>query len=326
MAALAGEKSFMAQSELDDLDDSLACGGGSIPSGGGPAYRLWLAEKAPIPILVAAPHSGRAYPPEVLAAMREADYARLRLEDRHVDLLARAAAAATGAGLLLAEAPRAVLDLNRAPDDIDWDMVAGGAPLRVRHSLANRRARSGLGLIPRRLSGMGEIWRSRLSADALAERIEGIHRPYHAALQQALAAICDQWGAVLLIDLHSMPPLRSVQPGERTAEFVIGDRFGASCDPLIAARALRHLTAAGRIAAHNRPYSGGYVLERHAAPRRRIHALQLEVCRGSYLDARLAEPSARLPGVARLLAGLIRTLAADVAALGGADQHAQAAE
>ena len=32
-------------------------------------------------------------------------------------------------------------------------------------------------------------------------------------------------------------------------------------------------------AAQNRPYSGGYVLDRHGAPERGIHALQVEVCR-----------------------------------------------
>lgn len=314
----------MAEDELRGLDDSLARSGGAIPQGGA-AFRLWLSDSAPMPVLVAAPHSGRAYPPELVAAMREPDYALLRLEDRHADLIAREMARATGAALLLADAPRAVLDLNRAPDDIDWEMITGGGPRPVRHSLANRRARSGLGLIPRRLPGLGEIWRGRLSAEALRERIDGIHRPYHAALQDALEALRDRWGAALLIDLHSMPPLRPSHPGEKRAEFVIGDRFGASCEPALAARALNYLAAAGRPAAHNRPYSGGYVLERHAAPRRGIHAIQLEVCRGAYLDARLAEPSARLPAVARLLAGLVRTLAADTVALGGGGLR-QAAE
>ena len=66
---------------------------------------------------------------------------------------ARMANIALGAGLLVAHAPRAMLDLNRATDDVDWDMIANSKPDGVRHSLANRRARSGLGLVPRRLPG-----------------------------------------------------------------------------------------------------------------------------------------------------------------------------
>ncbi|QYU66084.1 N-formylglutamate amidohydrolase [Leptolyngbya sp. 15MV] len=166
------------------------------------------------------------------------------------------------------------------------------------------------------MPGVGEIWNRRITRAELDERLAGIHQPYHRQLGQALEAIRDRWGAALLIDLHSMPPLRRRLPDDQPAEFVIGDRFGASCDAMLVARALAYLGDAGRGAAHNRPYAGGYVLDRHAQPSRGIHALQLEVCRSTYLDARLSEPSARLPAVARLLAGLVRNLAACTATLG----------
>jgi N-formylglutamate amidohydrolase len=71
-----------------------------------------------------------------------------------------------------------------------------------------------------------------------------------------------------------------------------------------------------RGAAHNRPYAGGYVLERHGAPHEGLHALQLEVDRSSYLDSRLAEPGRGFAAMAGLLTGLVRQLAGDVAALG----------
>ena len=124
-------------------------------------------------------------------------------------------------------------------------------------------------------------------------------------------------GAVLLIDLHSMPPLGLRHPGDRPTEFVVGDRFGASCSHRLSATALDWFARGGRVAVHNRPYAGGYVLDRHAAPARGIHALQVEICRTSYLDARLAEPSARFGSVARTLASLVRTLAADVSLMSG---------
>ncbi|TMM50159.1 N-formylglutamate amidohydrolase [Qipengyuania marisflavi] len=309
-----------------ELQDSAASTGGKIASGGAPAYRLWGVDKAPLPILIAVPHAGRAYPVAVIGAMRDPARSRLRLEDRHVDALAREVAAQTGAALIMAEAPRAMLDLNRATDDVDWGMIAGAREREGRHSAANRRARSGLGLVPRRLPGSGEIWRGPLPREELNSRIAGIHRPYHTALGTALETLRDRWGAALLLDLHSMPPLKARFPDEHAPEFVIGDRFGISCNPLLSAASLRFFAGAGRAAAHNRPYSGGYVLDRHGAPARGMHALQLEVCRTAYLDARLDEPSARLPGVARLLVTLVRTLADNVVALARQDGLSQAAE
>ncbi len=292
--------------------------GGMIPGSGAAAFTLRRPPGVPIPILIAAPHGGRSYPSALIARMRDPDYATLRLEDRHVDRLADAIAQATSAALLVAHAPRALLDLNRATDDMDWSMVAEGASAGTRHSAANRRARSGLGLVPRRLPGIGEIWKSRIPRAELDARVAGVHAPYHAALARTLDDMRDQWGAVLLIDLHSMPPLRARHAGEQPGEFVIGDRFGASCSHRLVASTFDWFERNNRVAVHNRPYAGGYVLDRHAAPARGIHALQIEVCRGSYLDSRMAEPSGRFAGIVRSLAGLIRVLAGDVADMGGA--------
>ncbi|PZT89414.1 MAG: N-formylglutamate amidohydrolase [Citromicrobium sp.] len=276
------------------------------------------------PILIAAPHGGKAYSEELVDNLRNCD-ALLRLEDRHVDLLAREIRALTGVSTIIATAPRALVDLNRAPDDVDWGMVAGLKLTRPRNSLANRRARNGLGLIPRRLPGQGELWKRPLARAELDRRISAIHAPYHAALSRALMQIRDIWGAALLIDLHSMPPLRKRHSDEVRADFVLGDRFGASCDGRLIAAALRYFGQQDRPIAHNRPYSGGYVLDRHGAPRAGIHAIQLEVCRSTYLDRRFDATSPRLPAVARLLSGLMRTLADETAQIGGS-AISQAAE
>lgn len=300
--------------------------GGMIPGAEEPAFTIEMPRGTPIPVMIAAPHAGRCYPPQVWQRMRDPEYSALRLEDRHTDLLAREVAAATGAALLVAQAPRAMLDLNRACDDMDWSMVSGGTPRKTPHSVLNRRSRSGLGLVPRRLGGLGEIWKGPIARAELEARIEGIHRPYHARLASALETLRDRWGAALLVDLHSMPPLKPRFPGDRTAEFVLGDRFGASCDAALAAQSLGYFARFERRTAHNRPYAGGYILDRHGAPARGIHAMQLEICRSSYLDARLAEPSARMPSVARLLTGLVRELGDAVAALGRDGTLALAAE
>lgn len=298
--------------------------GGTIPeSAGHPAFTLSLREPAPVPILIAVPHAGRVYPEALAALMRNQAAASLRLEDRFADLVAEAVARETGASLLVAHAPRAMIDLNRAPDDVDWDMVAGGAPEPRVRLAAGRRARSGLGLVPRRLPGLGELWKRRMTSEELAARIEQVHVPYHAALAGGIEALRDRWGAALLIDLHSMPPLGPKRGADAAPDFVIGDRFGASCDGVLSAAAIDHFARVGSRVAHNRPYAGGYVLDRHAAPARGLHALQVEICRSAYLDAHLQEPGAGLAAVARLMAGLVRRLAEELAASRSLPQAAE---
>lgn len=304
--------------------------GAGHDTGEGTAFTVRAAEPSPIPVLIAAPHGGRAYPPAVVAAMREPARAMLRLEDRRVDELAEAVAAATGAALIVAHAPRAVLDLNRSLEDVDWDMIEPAAGARSpRRRAPSRRARSGLGLVPRRLPGLGEVWAGRLPQAELDARIAAIHAPYHARIEGELARLRRRWGAALLIDLHSMPPLaprHGDATGAAAARFVVGDRFGASCDGSLVSACFAHFARCGHPAAHNRPYAGGYALERHSAPRRGLHALQIEVDRRCYLDAAMRELGAGFAKTAALLSGLVRQLAAETALLAGGGTWPMAAE
>ena len=298
---------------------------GSIPGApaGKPAFALTQRDPAPVPVLIAVPHAGRIYPPDLAEVMRNQAAASLRLEDRYADIVAEAVARETGAALLVARAPRAMIDLNRAPDDIDWEMVAGGLPERRVRNAAGRRARSGLGLVPRRLPGFGELWRRRMTQEELTARIEQVHQPYHTALAAGLERLRDRWGAALLIDLHSMPPLGPKRGHDAAPDFVVGDRFGASCDGALSSAALDHFATAGWRAAHNRPYAGGYVLDRHGATARGVHAMQLEICRSTYLDSELREPGPGLAAVARVLSGFVRRMAEELA---GGRSLPQAAE
>jgi N-formylglutamate amidohydrolase len=290
---------------------------------GQPAFTLLAREPLPIPVLIAVPHAGRSYPASLLGQMRDPAGASLKLEDRYVDLLAREVAGNTGAGLLVSHAPRAMIDLNRAPEEMDWDMLADGAdPQKADLRRTTRRARGGLGLVPRRLPGMGEIWRRGLTRAELDSRLAGVHAPYHAALGAQLRTIRDRWGAALLLDFHSMPPLGPKRGAHASADFVVGDRFGSSCDGALCAAAFDHFATNARRTAHNRPYAGGYVLDRHTAPARGFHGLQIEICRAVYLDERLSEPGAGFDAIAELLSGLVRRLASEFGALGGAMRQA----
>lgn len=309
--------------------DSTSIAGGMVPGCSGiPAFTLTRCEPSPIPVMIAVPHAGRAYGSALIERMRHAAFAAPRLEDRLVDLVAAEAARRTGAALLVAHAPRAMIDLNRASDDVDWEMVGGGAPADPAGFSSGgtmRRARSGLGLVPRRLPGLGELWKRRMERHELEERIALVHEPYHETLSQTLAALQARWGAVLLIDLHSMPPLAARSNGEPAPQYVVGDRFGAACDGALVSSVFSLFAQGGQRAAHNRPYAGGYVLERHARRRDGIHCLQLEIDRTCYLDSRLTEPGPGFGDVTDLVTELVRRVADEVAAMGRDRQRWRAA-
>jgi N-formylglutamate amidohydrolase len=290
--------------------------GGIIP--GTPGTHAWALsgpKPSAIPIVIAVPHAGRAYPGPLLRALRDPQAAALRLEDRLVDSLGSAVARETGAMLLVANAPRAMIDLNRAPEDVDWEMFGrDDRPVAARDE-PSRRARSGLGLIPRRVPGAGELWNRHHKGDELAARIAGIHVPYHHALADVLAGLRARWGVAVLLDLHSMPPIPSKGAGV-PAQFVTGDCFGASCHADLSLAMTAYLEEHGCAAAYNRPYAGGYALERHGNPSRGVHAVQLEIDRSTYLDAGLYRLGDGYPKLVKLLCGLVRKLATEATMLG----------
>ena len=92
------------------------------------------------------PHSGRDYPAELVRRSRLTRLGLRASEDVLVDAL-YAAAPEHGAPLLAATAPRAWLDLNRAPTELDPALIRG-----VRSQGLNQRVAAGLGVVPRVVS------------------------------------------------------------------------------------------------------------------------------------------------------------------------------
>lgn len=240
------------------------------------------------PVVIAVAHAGRQYPDALTAAVRVPVERLAGLEDRHADLLLDDALAA-GATAIVATIARAWIDLNRHPTEVDASMIDPSPP---QTSLRDGpRIRAGLGLVPRRLSGVGEILRGRIDAADLAARIESVHRPYHRAIADALAAARAAHGQAILLDLHSMPPLAGA---DRGVEVVLGDLGGVTAAPSVSAAVMTAAHAAGYRAARNRPYAGGHGVAEHGRPRGQVHAVQLEICRSLYLDASLRAPGAGL--------------------------------
>ncbi|HWL47779.1 MAG TPA: N-formylglutamate amidohydrolase, partial [Sphingomonadaceae bacterium] len=257
------------------------------------------------------PHAGRLYPAALRARAAVPLATLAALEDRHADLLI-AEAAAAGHIVFVARRARSWIDLNRDPREIDPALVE--PPPRAHDIIVSAKVRGGLGLIPRRLNGSGELWRAPLSAAELARRIARDHGPWHDALAAALTAAQTRFGAALLLDCHSMPPVTTANGGA-APEIVIGDRYGRSASGVLVARLVAIAEAMGFAVACNTPYAGGYTLDRHGVPARGRHAIQIEIDRRLYLEPDLRAPG---PGVVPIGAMLARMAAAMADELGAA--------
>jgi N-formylglutamate amidohydrolase len=258
-----------------------------------------------VPVLLSVPHAGRDYPAGVFDALRVPPASLVRLEDRYADLLVRRSVQ-FGHPVILAHRARAWIDLNRDEQDIDVEMVQGAR--RADYPPPGVKQRGGLGLVPRRLSGEGDLWGRQFTLDDINDRIAAFHRPYHQAVSNILENMRQKFGVAILLDVHSMPPLHNPATGAGP-QFVIGDRFGKSASSQYAELLMSRLQGHGFTAALNHPYAGDYILRRHAKPRANIHAIQLEVDRSLYLDTDLRQPGPGIERLQLLISGLLEALA-----------------
>lgn len=250
---------------------------------------------APSMVVIAIPHAGRHYPDWLLEAARVPQDVLARLEDRHVDMLA-VGLAERGHVVIAAPYARALIDLNRAEHEWDASAVAGGSP---RYPVPAR-VRSGLGLLPTRLSGVGELWRTRTPHAALEARLATYYRPYHGAIAAALAAAKARHGRAILIDLHSMP-----QQAGGIPHLVVGDRHGATAPLQLVDAMLAAGEGHGLIVNRNAPYAGAHSILHHAAPKRGVHAVQIEFDRTLYVDAAQRPDPAGVARLRRVVAALV---------------------
>jgi N-formylglutamate amidohydrolase len=283
------------------------------------AYHLARPVTRDTSVVFASPHSGRDYPPAFLR-QAELNASQIRSsEDAFVDLLFENVPD-HGAPLLTATAPRAFLDLNRGPDELDSALIQG-----VRRTAHNPRIASGLGVIPRVVANGRQIYRGKLSLAQAHDRIAQYWRPYHDQLQTLLDESMNVFGEAILIDCHSMPheALENVgPPGAARPHIVLGDRFGSAVASPVVERVEAAFATAGLRVARNMPFAGAFITQHYGRPSRHQHAIQVEIDRALYMDERTLEPNANFTAFKTLLNGVI----AEVAAIGLPNDARLAAE
>ena len=251
-------------------------------------------------VLFASPHSGREMPADFLDQTILSETQIRSSEDAFVDDLYDAAPQ-LGAPLLHALAPRAFVDLNRAPDELDPALIEG-----LRRQSPNPRVASGLGVIPRVVANGRHIYSGKITLESAYGRIQNYWRPYHDRLRALIDVTRQQFGEAILIDCHSMPhealDAMMIGHGERP-DIVLGDRFGASSDGAISDRVAAAFKRQGFRVSRNIPFAGAYIAQNYGRPSIGQHVVQIEINRALYMDEARLEKSAGFEGVRERLVG-----------------------
>lgn len=258
-------------------------------------------------VVFASPHSGHAYSAKFLSDSILNKHTIRSSEDAHVDELFKAAPE-FGAPLIKAHAPRAFLDLNRAPNEWDAALIRG-----AKRNILNPRVASGLGVIPRVVAGGRPIYSGKISMAEAEKRVQEIWHPYHAALKSLLDHAVRTFGYAILIDCHSMPREAvacSKISGAQCPQIVLGDRFGKSADEGVTQILQTAFEDAGLRVARNMPFAGAYIAKTYGKPLKGIHVVQIEIDRSLYMDEATLEPTLGFDALQSILNNVVKAITA----------------
>lgn len=219
------------------------------------------------PVILAFPHVGTGLPDAVAERLND-EGRRLRDTDWHIHRLYEGLL--PGVTTVTATQSRYVIDLNRDPS---------GASLYPGQTTT--------GLIPRSTFDNVPIWQEgKEPGEAqIAQWLEAVHRPYHAALAAEIARIKALHGVAILYDCHS---IRSVIPwlfDGVLPDFNIGTDMGRTCAPeLETAVAGICAGAEGYTSVLNGRFRGGWTTRHYGQPEEGVHAIQMELAQSSHLS------------------------------------------
>jgi len=217
-----------------------------------------------VPLLISMPHIGTHMPKEQKDLLSE-EASSLPDTDWHLDKV-YSFAREMGAGLLMAQYSRFLIDLNRPEDD---KPLYEGATT---------------GLFPDRLFNGKPIYKKTPETGWRDIYFRYLWKNYHQRLRRELDWMKEKFGYAILLDAHSIashiPRLfEGVLP-----HFNLGTHDGYSCEKSLADDVFDILSKNSRYqAVLNGRFKGGYITRHYGQPQDHIHALQLELAQRSYM-------------------------------------------
>jgi len=217
------------------------------------------------PIILAQPHSGTWVPPEIMSRLNALGRKCLDT-DWHIPTLYDGLL--PDATVVRANFNRYVVDANRDPS---------GTSLYPGQNTT--------GLVPLISFDDQPIWTETPTAEDIALRLEAFHKPYHAALVNALERAKTKHGFAVLYDCHS---IRSVIPHlfeGPLPDLNIGTFNGVSCAATIQAAVEGACASQDKFSfVTNGRFKGGWTTRDYGKPADGIHAIQMEISQRTYLE------------------------------------------
>jgi formiminoglutamase len=206
-----------------------------------------------LPVLLSVPHGGLVVPPEVedLCVLTPEQIAR----DGDEGAAAIYALAQEVAVHVAPTVARAIVDLNRSPDDFSKD-----------------------GVVKTHTCWDEPVYRRPPTPETRARLLERYWRPYHAELSRHASR-----DVLLAIDCHTMaataPPV-GPDPGAERPAICLSDGDGATCPADLFGRLARALERSFEApVSRNVPFAGGYTVRAHA---HELPWVQLELSRAPF--------------------------------------------
>lgn len=233
-------------------------------------YTIVPFKEKKIPILVSVPHSGTAFPPELLGHFKTELIANPDDTDFFVHELYNFVSD-MGITMIHANYSRWVIDLNRSPKHkplyTDGRIMTALTP--TTDFLGNRLYESEeLEPIPPEID----------------RRIQKYFNPYYKQVQTILDGFVEEFGVAILWDAHS---IRRVVPTIQEAPFpdlILGTNDGKSANDQLIQASKKGLNSSEFELSYNAPFKGGNITRHFGKSKNNIHALQLEMCKNLYMD------------------------------------------
>jgi len=223
-----------------------------------------------VPIIISVPHAGTFIPDDIKSKMNPELSEKLDDTDWFIDRL-YGFATDFGINIIKSNYSRWVVDLNRNPEN--QPLYNDG---RVITDVVTVTDFNG-----------NNIYKDNYVPDSeeISRRVKLYHNPYHEKLNELLQDTKNEFGKVLLFDVHS---IRKSVPGIRAEDFpdlILGDNDESSANPELINITIDSLKNKGYGFSHNYPFKGGYITRNFGKPEQNIHALQLEMCKTNYMDS-----------------------------------------
>ena len=243
------------------------------------------------PLLLSVPHAGLELLPGMVELVTQ-DARKLPDTDWYVDQLYKWVTA-EGAGLLVANYSRYVVDLNRPADDsaLYTEQVTG--------------------LFPQQTFAAQALWVKQANCAYSRDWImANIWQPYHQKIATELARLKQKFGYAILLDAHSIAPFVPSLFTGKLADLNLGSFAGASADAGLVQAVWQSLDSTSYSRVLDGRFKGGAITRGFGRPENNIHALQLELSQATYLNDQTMPPRIDSAKVLQLMPILTRMIAA----------------